>query len=146
MSGASLALALLWHRGAGPGCCRGSSGPVLPRLLWAEVMGDSKEAGAESPPAGAAARGGLSLLSQGESEEPSAQVSPPWGGTCRAPGASGPLRRGGMSRFPAASGAFSAPPGQSPKRSGSPRVCRQVFGFLRASYSYRKQFWLSTRL
>ncbi|XP_049502554.1 erythroid differentiation-related factor 1 isoform X4 [Panthera uncia] len=38
-------------------------------------MGDSKEAGAESPPAGAAARGGLSLLSQGESEEPSAQGS-----------------------------------------------------------------------
>lgn len=42
-------------------------------------MADSKEAGAEAPPAGAAARGGLSLLSQGESEEPSAQVSPPWG-------------------------------------------------------------------
>ncbi|XP_039093835.1 erythroid differentiation-related factor 1 isoform X4 [Hyaena hyaena] len=38
-------------------------------------MGDSKEAGAESPPAGAAARGGLSLLSQGESEESSAQGS-----------------------------------------------------------------------
>ena len=42
-------------------------------------MADSKEAGAEAPPAGAAARGGLSLLSQGESEEPSAQVSLPWG-------------------------------------------------------------------
>ena len=42
-------------------------------------MADSKEAGAEAPPAGAAARGGLSLLSQGESEEPSAQVSPPLG-------------------------------------------------------------------
>ncbi|KAB0346231.1 hypothetical protein FD754_011088 [Muntiacus muntjak] len=38
-------------------------------------MADSKEAGAEAPPAGAAARGGLSLLSQGESEEPSAQGS-----------------------------------------------------------------------
>ncbi|XP_059254770.1 erythroid differentiation-related factor 1 isoform X3 [Mustela nigripes] len=38
-------------------------------------MGDSKEGGAESPPAGAAAREGLSLLSQGESEEPSAQGS-----------------------------------------------------------------------
>ncbi|KAM5240662.1 erythroid differentiation-related factor 1 isoform 2-T2 [Hipposideros larvatus] len=38
-------------------------------------MGDSKEAGAEAPPAGATARGGLSLLSQGESEEPSAQGS-----------------------------------------------------------------------
>uniref|UniRef100_A0A2K6KC35 Erythroid differentiation regulatory factor 1 n=1 Tax=Rhinopithecus bieti TaxID=61621 RepID=A0A2K6KC35_RHIBE len=38
-------------------------------------MGDPKEAGAEGPPAGAAARGGLSLLSQGESEEPSAQGS-----------------------------------------------------------------------
>ncbi|XP_059981541.1 erythroid differentiation-related factor 1 isoform X6 [Lagenorhynchus albirostris] len=37
-------------------------------------MGDSKEAGTEAPPAGAAARGGLSLLSQGESEEPSAQI------------------------------------------------------------------------
>uniref|UniRef100_A0A8C5XCB2 Erythroid differentiation regulatory factor 1 n=1 Tax=Microcebus murinus TaxID=30608 RepID=A0A8C5XCB2_MICMU len=38
-------------------------------------MGDLKEAGAEAPPAVAAARGGLSLLSQGESEEPSAQGS-----------------------------------------------------------------------
>ncbi|XP_059756098.1 erythroid differentiation-related factor 1 isoform X4 [Balaenoptera ricei] len=38
-------------------------------------MGDSKEAGTEAPPAGTAARGGLSLLSQGESEEPSAQGS-----------------------------------------------------------------------
>uniref|UniRef100_A0A452E765 Erythroid differentiation regulatory factor 1 n=1 Tax=Capra hircus TaxID=9925 RepID=A0A452E765_CAPHI len=38
-------------------------------------MADSKEAGAEAPPAGAAARGGLSLVSQGESEEPSAQGS-----------------------------------------------------------------------
>uniref|UniRef100_A0A1D5QQB2 Erythroid differentiation regulatory factor 1 n=1 Tax=Macaca mulatta TaxID=9544 RepID=A0A1D5QQB2_MACMU len=38
-------------------------------------MGDPKEAGAEGPPAGAASRGGLSLLSQGESEEPSAQGS-----------------------------------------------------------------------
>ncbi|XP_054949428.1 erythroid differentiation-related factor 1 isoform X3 [Pan paniscus] len=38
-------------------------------------MGDAKEAGAEGPPAGAAARGGLSLLSQGESEESSAQGS-----------------------------------------------------------------------
>lgn len=146
MSGASQALALLWHRAAGPASCRDSPGPVLPRLLWAEVMGDSKEAGAESPPAGAAARGGLSLLSQGESEEPSAQVSPPWGGTCRVPGASGPLRRVGMSRFPEASGAFSAPPGECPKRSGTPCICRQVFGSLRASHSYHKQFWLSARL
>ncbi|XP_006104043.1 erythroid differentiation-related factor 1 [Myotis lucifugus] len=38
-------------------------------------MGDSKEAGAEAPRPGASARGGLSLLSQGESEEPSAQGS-----------------------------------------------------------------------
>ncbi|XP_045882905.1 erythroid differentiation-related factor 1 isoform X4 [Meles meles] len=38
-------------------------------------MGDSKEGGAESPPVGAAAGEGLSLLSQGESEEPSAQGS-----------------------------------------------------------------------
>lgn len=38
-------------------------------------MGDPKEAGAEASPPGAAARGGLSLLSQAESEEPSsAQV------------------------------------------------------------------------
>lgn len=64
----------------GPGSCRGSSGLDSPRLPWTEVMGDSKEAGAEAPPAGAAARGGLSLLSQGESEEP-AQVSRPRGGT-----------------------------------------------------------------
>ncbi|XP_024109809.3 erythroid differentiation-related factor 1 isoform X3 [Pongo abelii] len=40
-----------------------------------EVMGDAKEAGAEGPPAGAAAREGLSLLSQAESEESSAQGS-----------------------------------------------------------------------
>ncbi|XP_069844378.1 erythroid differentiation-related factor 1 isoform X4 [Dipodomys merriami] len=33
-------------------------------------MGDAKEAGAEAPPAGAAAREGLSLLPPGESEEP----------------------------------------------------------------------------
>ncbi|KAM7073445.1 erythroid differentiation-related factor 1 isoform 3-T3 [Molossus nigricans] len=33
-------------------------------------MGDPKEAGAEAPPAGATAPGGLSLLSQGEAEEP----------------------------------------------------------------------------
>lgn len=46
-------------------------------------MGDPKEAGVESSPSGAAARGGLSLLSQAESEEPSAQVSPRRGGTCR---------------------------------------------------------------
>ncbi|XP_068404847.1 erythroid differentiation-related factor 1 isoform X4 [Eschrichtius robustus] len=38
-------------------------------------MGDSKEAGTEAPQAGTAVRGGLSLLSQGESEEPSAQGS-----------------------------------------------------------------------
>ncbi|XP_063526462.1 erythroid differentiation-related factor 1 isoform X3 [Pongo pygmaeus] len=38
-------------------------------------MGDAKEAGAEGPPAGAAAREGLSLLSQAESEESSAQGS-----------------------------------------------------------------------
>ncbi|XP_023564669.1 erythroid differentiation-related factor 1 isoform X4 [Octodon degus] len=38
-------------------------------------MGDSKEAGAEAAPAATAARGGLSLLSQGELEEPSAQGS-----------------------------------------------------------------------
>ncbi|ELW69683.1 Erythroid differentiation-related factor 1 [Tupaia chinensis] len=38
-------------------------------------MGDSKEAGAEAPPAGVTAPGGLSFLSQGESEEPSAQGS-----------------------------------------------------------------------
>lgn len=67
----------------GPGSCRGSSGLDSPRLPWTEVMGDSKEAGAEAPPAGAAARGSLSLLTQGESEEP-AQVSRPRGGTCRA--------------------------------------------------------------
>lgn len=47
------------------------------------MMGDPKEAGAESSPSGAAARGGLSLLAQAESEEPSAQVSPRRGGTCR---------------------------------------------------------------
>uniref|UniRef100_G3UGB0 Erythroid differentiation regulatory factor 1 n=1 Tax=Loxodonta africana TaxID=9785 RepID=G3UGB0_LOXAF len=39
------------------------------------VMGDLKEAGAEALPAGDAARGRLSLLPQGESEEPSAQGS-----------------------------------------------------------------------
>ncbi|XP_051689454.2 erythroid differentiation-related factor 1 isoform X5 [Oryctolagus cuniculus] len=38
-------------------------------------MGDPKEAGAEAPPLGAAARGGLTLLPQGESEEPAAQGS-----------------------------------------------------------------------
>ncbi|XP_053524480.1 erythroid differentiation-related factor 1 isoform X3 [Artibeus jamaicensis] len=38
-------------------------------------MGDSKEAGAEAPPAGATALGGLSLLSPGEAEEPSTQGS-----------------------------------------------------------------------
>ncbi|XP_064125260.1 erythroid differentiation-related factor 1 isoform X2 [Loxodonta africana] len=38
-------------------------------------MGDLKEAGAEALPAGDAARGRLSLLPQGESEEPSAQGS-----------------------------------------------------------------------
>ncbi|XP_045047464.1 erythroid differentiation-related factor 1 isoform X5 [Desmodus rotundus] len=38
-------------------------------------MGDSKEAGAEAPPAGTTARGGLSLLPPGEAEEPSAQGS-----------------------------------------------------------------------
>uniref|UniRef100_A0A8D1BP41 Erythroid differentiation-related factor 1 n=1 Tax=Sus scrofa TaxID=9823 RepID=A0A8D1BP41_PIG len=38
-------------------------------------MGDSKEAVAEAPPIGATARDGLSLLSQGETEEPSAQGS-----------------------------------------------------------------------
>lgn len=99
------------------------------RLTWTEVMGDSKEAGTEAPPAGTAARGGLSLLSQGESEEPSAQVSPRWGGTCRAPWAAGPLGPGGMSRFPAASGAFSTPPRRPPKRSGSPCAfrCTQAF-------------------
>ncbi|XP_040847883.1 erythroid differentiation-related factor 1 isoform X3 [Ochotona curzoniae] len=36
-------------------------------------MGDPKEAGAEASPPGAAARGGLGVLSQGESEEPCAQ-------------------------------------------------------------------------
>ncbi|EDL17767.1 erythroid differentiation-related factor 1 isoform 1 [Mus musculus] len=39
------------------------------------MMGDPKEAGAEASPSGAAARGGLSLLSQADSEEPSAQGS-----------------------------------------------------------------------
>uniref|UniRef100_A0A287CW75 Erythroid differentiation regulatory factor 1 n=1 Tax=Ictidomys tridecemlineatus TaxID=43179 RepID=A0A287CW75_ICTTR len=39
------------------------------------VMEDLKEAGAEAPPAGTGARGGLSLLSQGDSEEPCAQGS-----------------------------------------------------------------------
>uniref|UniRef100_A0A8C6RYK0 Erythroid differentiation regulatory factor 1 n=2 Tax=Nannospalax galili TaxID=1026970 RepID=A0A8C6RYK0_NANGA len=39
------------------------------------VMGDAKDAGAEAPPATVAARGGLSLLSQAESEEPPAQGS-----------------------------------------------------------------------
>ena len=97
---------------------------ALPRLTWTEVMGDSKEAGTEAPPAGTAARGGLSLLSQGESEEPSAQVSRRWGGTCRAPWAAGPLVPGGMSRFPAANGAFSTPTRRPPKRSGSPCACR----------------------
>ncbi|XP_036907064.1 erythroid differentiation-related factor 1 isoform X5 [Sturnira hondurensis] len=38
-------------------------------------MGDSKEAGAEAPLAGARDRGGLSLLSPGEAEEPSTQGS-----------------------------------------------------------------------
>ncbi|XP_005402051.1 PREDICTED: erythroid differentiation-related factor 1 isoform X3 [Chinchilla lanigera] len=38
-------------------------------------MGDSKETGAEASPAGSAARGGLSLLPQGELEEASAQGS-----------------------------------------------------------------------
>ncbi|XP_008844219.1 erythroid differentiation-related factor 1 isoform X4 [Nannospalax galili] len=38
-------------------------------------MGDAKDAGAEAPPATVAARGGLSLLSQAESEEPPAQGS-----------------------------------------------------------------------
>lgn len=105
-----------------------------PRLTWTEVMGDSKEAGTEAPPAGAAARGGLSLLSQGESEEPSAQVSPRWGGTCRAPWAAGPLGPGGMSRFPAASGAFSTPPRRPPKRSGSPCACRCTQAFTCRSF------------
>uniref|UniRef100_A0A8C5KRV3 Erythroid differentiation regulatory factor 1 n=2 Tax=Jaculus jaculus TaxID=51337 RepID=A0A8C5KRV3_JACJA len=39
------------------------------------VMEDPKEPGAEASPAGATARGGLSLLSRAESEEPSAQGS-----------------------------------------------------------------------
>nr|XP_035125310.2 erythroid differentiation-related factor 1 isoform X2 [Callithrix jacchus] len=59
----------------GPSYCRCSSAPPSSRLPWIEVMGDPKEAEAEGPPAGAAVRGGLSLLSQGESEEPSAQGS-----------------------------------------------------------------------
>lgn len=99
----------------GPGSCRGSSGLDSPRRPWTEVMGDSKEAGAEAPPAGAAARGGLSLLSQGESEEP-AQVSRPRGGTCRAP----ELRAGstgegchGSRRLPEPSARL---PGNPPKR------------------------------
>lgn len=82
MCGASLALAAVLLV---LGFCLRSWGSAIPRLPWTEVMGDSKEAGAEAPPAGATARGGLSLLSQGESEEPSAQVSPPCGGTCRVP-------------------------------------------------------------
>lgn len=69
-------------------------------------MGDSKEAAAEAP-AGAPARGGLSLLPQGEPEEPCAQVSPPRGGTAglrdcgagpRVSGAAGPSCRGGGGR------------------------------------------------
>jgi hypothetical protein len=44
------------------------------------MMGDPKEAGAEASPSGAAARGGLSLLSQADSEEPSAQVRGGGGG------------------------------------------------------------------
>lgn len=121
----------------GPGSCRGSSGLDSPRRPWTEVMGDSKEAGAEAPLAGAAARGGLSLLSQGESEEP-AQVSRPRGGTCRAPelragsGAAGRFRRGGMSWFPAASGAFCTAPRQPPKTSGRQCACRGVFRYLLA--------------
>lgn len=109
-------------------------------------MGDSKEAGAEAPPIGATARDGLSLLSQGETEEPSAQVSLPRGGAGPAGlGGCGPLGRGGMSRFPAAPGAFSTPPGRPPKRSGSPSACRQLLRHLLASHSCQKQFWLLTR-
>lgn len=49
------------------------------------MMGDPKEAGAEASPPRAATRGGLSLLSQAESEEPSAQVSLRRGTTCQDP-------------------------------------------------------------
>lgn len=79
-------------------------------------MADSKEAGAEAPPAGAAAREGLSLLSQGESEEPSAQVSPPWGRDQQGSrgGAVDRLGPGGMSWCPAAGGAFFTAPRRVP--------------------------------
>lgn len=66
-----------------PNSCRGSSRLPSPRIPWTEVMGDAKEAGADTPPAGATAQEGRSLLSQGESEEPSAQVSRSRGGTSR---------------------------------------------------------------
>lgn len=60
-------------------------------------MGDPKEARAEASPPRAAARGGLSLLSQAESEEPSAQVSPRRGATPGTVGFAGPPCLGGRS-------------------------------------------------
>lgn len=62
--------------------CRGSSGPATRCLSWTEAMADSREAGAEASLVGAPVGGGLSLLPQAESEEPSAQVSASRGGTC----------------------------------------------------------------
>lgn len=59
------------------------------------MMGDPKEAGAEASPSGTAAREGLSLLSQTESEEPSAQVRV--GGGARPAGISGFVGLGGQS-------------------------------------------------
>lgn len=124
--------------------CVASRRLASPRLTWTEVMGDSKEAGTEAPPAGAAARGGLSLLSQGESEEPSAQVSPRWGGTCRAPWAAGPLGREGCH----GSRRLLAP---SPRLPDGPpngvevRVPVGVLRHLLADHSYQKQSWLPSR-
>lgn len=96
-------------------------------------MADSKEAGAEAPPAGAAARGGLSLVSQGESEEPSAQVSPPWGRDLQ--GSGGGLRVGsaregchGARRLVEPSPRL--PDGAPPLREESPCACGQVLTYL----------------
>ncbi|KFO38264.1 Erythroid differentiation-related factor 1 [Fukomys damarensis] len=96
------------------------------------VMGDSKEVGAEASPVGDAARGGLSLLSQGEPEEPSAQVSPPQGRTCPGSGINGPELWDRRART-AGKGCHSSRSFwhllhaslTSPKQSGSPCVCSE---------------------
>lgn len=114
-----------------PSFCRGSSRLPSPRIPWTEVMGDSKEAGADTPSAGATAQEGRSLLSQGESEEPSAQVSRLRGGTSRVLGLLAYSAGDGCEN----SRRLLAPSPRLPvilrlQWSGSLCACRQVFTYL----------------